>query len=118
VKTTLLEDVGLGIQVPNMPQLCARLTNRHRIRVSKMKGLALAAVALVALIEANPASAGYEGAYMNTGFDFYTRRCDLPNYEACRNEIMATAGTWCTQNPRYRGPTDQPSRTKRQKPRY
>jgi hypothetical protein len=47
VKTTLLEDVGSGIQVPNMPQLCARLTNRHRIRVSKMKGLVLAAAALV-----------------------------------------------------------------------
>lgn len=82
--------------------------------------LALAAIAAAALMQTQPASAQWEGpwcAYMSTGFDFYTARCDLPNYEACRAEITATPGTWCTQNPRYRGP-EPSSRVKRQKPRY
>ena len=72
--------------------------------------LAFAAIALAALAEARPAKA-YEGpwcAYMMAGYDYYTYRCDLPNYEACRQEIAATPGTWCTENPRWRGPVGQP----------
>lgn len=83
--------------------------------------LLLGAVAAFALAEAKPVQA-YEGpwcAYMSTGFDFYTSRCDLPTYEACRAEIQATPGTWCTQNPRYRGPVGGPSRSNRKpQPRY
>jgi len=109
----------------NLPQLCAQTMRRnHRIKETAMTRvtLALATAAVIALIDARPASAGrYEGpwcAYMATGFDYYVSRCDLPNYEACRNEIMATPGTWCTENPRYQGPSASPSRTKRRQPRY
>ena len=87
--------------------------------IKKKMILALAAVAAVSTSGAKPSQAAYQGpwcAYMSLGLEFYSERCDLPNYEACRNEIMGTPGTWCTQNPRYRGPV-QPSRTKR-KPRY
>jgi hypothetical protein len=71
----------------------------------KRIALAFAVVAVTAPIEAPPAHA-YEGpwcAYMTAGRDYYTYRCDLPNYEACRAEIAATPGTWCTQNPHFPG---------------
>lgn len=83
--------------------------------------LALAAIAAAVLVDARPGRA-YVGegpwcAYSATGHDYYRSRCDLPNYEACRAEIMATAGTWCTENPYYRGPAERPARIKRQKVR-
>ena len=54
---------------------------------------------------------------MTAGRDMYDRRCDLPNYEACRAEIAATPGTWCTQNPRYVGPAERPARVKKKRQR-
>src|SRR5688572_6114597 len=83
--------------------------------------LALTALAMTALIDARPSQA-YDGpwcAYMLAGHDYYTYRCDLPNYEACRAEIAATPGTWCTQNPRFAGYYGQPIKAKKkQRARY
>ena len=28
-------------------------------------------------------------------------KCDLPSYEACRAEMSARGGTYCTENPYY-----------------
>ena len=81
--------------------------------------LAFAALAVTAIADVRPGHA-YEGpwcAYMTAGHDMYDRRCDLPNYEACRAEIIATPGTWCTQNPRYVGPAERPARVKKKKQR-
>ena len=82
--------------------------------------LALAAVAAAALAEAQSAEAqaSYQGpwcAYMMAGRDFYTSRCDLPNYKACQQEIAATPGTWCTENPYWRGPVGH-RKVKRKRP--
>ncbi len=90
---------------------------RHALRNT---ALAFAATGVFALADARPGHAYYEGAwcaYMSAGRDFYTSRCDLPNYEACRAEMNAMAGTWCTQNPRYRGPAEQPARLSKKKKR-
>jgi hypothetical protein len=81
--------------------------------------LALAALASAALIDAQPGQA-YEGpwcAYMTAGRDYYTYRCDLPNYEACRAEIAATPGTWCTQNPHFPGYYAKPGKVKKKRAR-
>jgi hypothetical protein len=81
--------------------------------------LAAAVLAVTALADTGPSHA-YEGpwcAYMTAGRDYYDRRCDLPNYEACRAEIAATPGTWCTQNPRYVGPPERPVRLKKKRQR-
>jgi hypothetical protein len=87
---------------------------RRQIEEATMRKitLALAAVAAAALAEAQSAEAqaSYQGpwcAYMMAGRDFYTSRCDLPNYKACQQEIAATPGTWCTENPFWRGPAGQ-----------
>ena len=83
----------------------------------KWTALALAAVAVIALIDARPADA-YEGpwcAYMMAGRDYYTYRCDLPNYEACRAEMGGLPGTWCTQNPRFPGYYAEPAKVKKKK---
>jgi len=80
---------------------------------------AIGLLALAAMLPATPAQA-YEGpwcAYQMDGRDFYTSRCDLPNYEACRAEIFGLGGTWCTQNPRYRGPAEMPVRAGKKKKR-
>ena len=61
-------------------------------------------------------SHGYEGpwcAYEASGSNSHATRCDLPNYEACRDWIRSQAGTWCTQNPRY--VPIEPRRTPRQR---
>lgn len=82
----------------------------------KRMALTFAAAAFAALIDAPPGHAYYEGpwcAYMNAGRDFYTSRCDLPNYQACRAEMGGLPGTWCTQNPRFRGPVERPLRVKK-----
>ena len=81
--------------------------------------LAVAVLAVTALAEARPSHA-YEGpwcAYMTVSRDMYDRRCDLPNYEACRAEIAATPGTWCTQNPRYIGQSARSTKAKKKKKR-
>ncbi len=82
--------------------------------------LASATIATLMLADMRPSEAYYEGrwcAYMSAGRDFYTSRCDLPNYEACRAEMNAAPGTWCTQNPRYVGPPEQPARLSKSKKR-
>jgi hypothetical protein len=83
--------------------------------------LLLPVLAAASLADARPAQAqAYEGpwcAYMLAGRDVYTSRCDLPNYAACQQEIFATPGTWCTQNPRYRGPAETPARVKKKQKR-
>jgi hypothetical protein len=28
-------------------------------------------------------------------------KCDIPNYEACRNQMRAVGGSYCTENPYY-----------------
>ena len=69
-------------------------------------------------IGAQPASARYEGpwcAHMSVGKGFIDNRCDMASYEMCHAEIMATPGTWCTQNPYYRGPASEPRRRKAQR---
>ena len=84
-----------------------------------MKRIMLAIVAVTSLTAAKSAHA-YEGpwcAYMAAGRDFYTSRCDLANYEACRAEIFATPGTWCTQNPRFAGFAKQPVKMKKKRVR-
>ena len=81
------------------------------------KILSIGALAAAALCVAQPSQA-YEGpwcAYMSAGQDFYTSRCDLPNYEACRAEMGGLPGTWCTQNPRYAGPPEHLSRAVKKK---
>ena len=83
------------------------------------KILSIGALAAAALCVAQPSQA-YEGpwcAYMSAGRDFYTSRCDLPNYEACRAEMGGMPGTWCTQNPRYAGPPEHLSRAVKKKKR-
>ena len=65
---------------------------------------ATAALALLALSSAQPASAYFEGpwcAYERIGKGSISSRCDLRSYEACRAVIAATPGTWCTQNPHF-----------------
>ena len=65
------------------------------------------------LVGSQPASAQYDGpwcAHMNAGWGFVEKRCDMASYERCRAEIRATPGTWCTQNPYYRGPAYEPRR--------
>ena len=81
------------------------------------KTVAVGVVVAAALIDARPSQA-YQGpwcAYMTLSRDMYEGRCDLPNYAACQAEIAATPGTWCTENPRYRGPVGQPKKVKRQR---
>ena len=67
--------------------------------------LAIGALALAMLIDAQPSQAYYEGAwcgYTKAGRGTYGSRCDLMTYEACRAWINAQAGSYCTENPRYR----------------
>jgi hypothetical protein len=74
---------------------------------------------MFALLLATQTSEAREGpwcAYEKGGLDFVARRCDLPNYEACRAWIHASPGTWCTQNPYYGwdgGSSVQKSRSRR-----
>lgn len=76
--------------------------------------LTIGVLALALLVNPPPVEAYYEGpwcAYMKAGRDFITSRCDLRTYEACRAEIFATPGAWCTENPYYRV-AEQPKRRK------
>ena len=83
--------------------------------------LTVGALALAVLIDARPSQGqAYEGpwcAWQRGGDGAYATRCDLTTYEACRAWINASPGTWCTENPRYRGPVGQPGRTNRQRAR-
>jgi hypothetical protein len=72
------------------------------------------AFAMLVAIEPSHAAEGPWCAYESGGAGFYTSRCDLPSYEACRTWINASPGTWCTQNPRYGGP---PQRSRTSRPR-
>jgi hypothetical protein len=70
-----------------------------------MRKTMIGALTAAVTVCAQPSQA-YEGpwcAYMLAGRDFYTSRCDLPNYEACRAEMAGLPGTWCTENPRFPG---------------
>ena len=72
------------------------------------------ALALVALADAQPGHAYYDGpwcAYERGGKGVISSRCDLRSYEACRAWMNASPGTWCTENPRYRV-AEQPARRK------
>ncbi len=65
---------------------------------------AIGALALAALVDAQPGHAYYEGAwcaYERGGNGVISSRCDLRTYEACRTWMNASPGTWCTENPRY-----------------
>jgi hypothetical protein len=77
--------------------------------------LTIGVLAVTALIEAQPSFAYYEGPWCayKRGSRGASSRCDLPNYEACRTEIRATPGSWCTENPRYVAAAAQPRKTKR-----
>ena len=81
-----------------------------------MRVLLLAgAVAAAVLAGTGVGSARYEGpwcAHMSLGHGFIQNRCEMRSYEMCRSEIAATPGTWCTQNPHYRGPDEPPLRRK------
>lgn len=49
-------------------------------------------------------SAQIEGpwcVHMSLGRAGLISKCDLPSYEACRDEMRAMGGTYCTQNPWY-----------------
>ena len=63
---------------------CCRRPYTAQIKETTMKTmtLVLAAVAAATMFDARPSQA-YEGpwcAYMLMGLDFYSRRCDLPNF--------------------------------------
>ncbi len=76
--------------------------------------LTIGALALVTLIDAQPAQAIYEGpwcAFERAGRGVIGRRCDLKSYEACRAWMNASPGTWCTENPHFRV-AEQPARRK------
>jgi hypothetical protein len=65
--------------------------------------LIMATFAFVPLLAIQPGHA-VEGpwcAYEAIGSGAYSRRCDLPSYEACRAWIRSMPGTSCTQNPYY-----------------
>jgi len=79
--------------------------------------LAIGALVLAMVIDAQPTQANYDGAwcgYTKGGRGSYSRRCDLRTYEACRAWIQAQPGSWCTQNPYYRV-VEQPTRRKAKK---
>jgi hypothetical protein len=76
---------------------------------------ATGALALVSLIAIQPGHA-VEGpwcAYEAIGSGAYSRRCDLPSYEACRAWIRSMPGTSCTQNPYYAAERGKPQRPRR-----
>jgi hypothetical protein len=70
------------------------------------------AVIAIALSAAEPAAA-YEGPWcmhMTIARDSVVARCDMRSYEMCRAEMRAMGGTYCTQNPYYRGPAQATSK--------
>lgn len=76
--------------------------------------LTIGALALAALIDAQPSQAYYDGpwcGYTKGGRGSYSTRCDLRSYEACRTWIHAQPGSWCTQNPRFQV-AEKPARSK------
>ena len=77
--------------------------------------LTIGALTLAIVLDAKPSQGSwYDGkwcAYERGGKGVISSRCDLMTYEACRAWMNASSGTWCTENPRYRGP-DQPNRRK------
>jgi hypothetical protein len=86
-----------------------------------MTRMTLLAVALAtaALVDVRPSEARYNGpwcAHMSMGRDFVENRCDMPSYEACRAEIFATPGTWCTENPYYVAPARASQTRRKPKP--
>jgi hypothetical protein len=84
----------------------------------KRTALMIGALLLAAPV-ASQQSHAVEGpwcAYESVGHDSYSSRCDLPSYEACRDWIRASPGTWCTQNPRF-VPVDRLQRGRVQRPR-
>jgi hypothetical protein len=80
------------------------------------------ATALVALFwpGAKSQAAIYEGpwcAFIPTGEDSTSERCDMRSFEMCLQEIRGTGGT-CGLNPHYRGPAGEPrQKAKRQRAR-
>ena len=70
-----------------------------------MKQLALlAALAAASWIGTEAKAAQIEGPWcmhQSLGRAGLISKCDLPSYEACRAEMRAMGGTYCTQNPWY-----------------
>ena len=64
-----------------------------------------AAILVVALTGAGPAQAYFDGpwcAVFTTGSSSVSERCDMPNFEACRQEAQFFGPTaFCRQNSRY-----------------
>ena len=64
---------------------------------------------------AQPSFAVIDGPWcmhMTLGRGTVINRCDMPSYEACRAEMRAMGGTYCTQNPYYwwNAKSEQPRR--------
>jgi hypothetical protein len=75
----------------------------------------VAAAAMMAATQ--PAQAIYEGpwcAHVMIGEGSVAERCDMRSFEMCLAEIRGQGASHCTQNPRYRGPSE-PQRRKPQR---
>ena len=83
-----------------------------------MRRILLLAGALVvtSLLAMTDGFARYEGPWcmgMSMGQGGMISRCDMRSYEMCRAEMGGLGGTYCTQNPYYRGEAAAPARTRK-----
>ena len=69
--------------------------------------LLLAAGGVMLAAPAHAQRPRYEGPWcmhMTAGRGTVISRCDMRSYEMCRAEMGGLGGSYCTQNPYYRGP--------------
>jgi hypothetical protein len=65
------------------------------------KLLLIGALALTALVQAQPSEAYFRGkwcAKMDAGGGSVGERCDFPTFETCRSYVNAQPRSWCVQN--------------------
>ena len=65
------------------------------------KLLMIGALAITALVQAQPSQAYFRGnwcAKIDAGAGVVQERCDFPNFATCRNYINSQPKSFCTQN--------------------
>jgi len=80
-----------------MPQIKGRKAGRAQMK----KILLIAALATVALVQAQPSEAYFRGnwcAKIDQGGGSFGERCDFPTFATCRNHIAGESRSFCVQN--------------------
>jgi hypothetical protein len=80
-----------------MPQIKGRKAGRAQMK----KILLIAALATVALVQAQPSQAYFRGnwcAKIDQGGGSFGERCDFPTFATCQNYIVGQSRSFCVQN--------------------